>query len=122
MRATPAQLVGAMSDATMEIVSIWIFVPSVVIFMTVTAASYAISPRRTRPGRRSKQVESLRAELQAIVALQKAPQINWLDYRELTKPELKDIAAEYSWQYADQEVLSTGWLVRFKPSQGNYGP
>lgn len=107
-----------MSDATLETISIWLFAPSLAVIAAVAIVSYTKSPRRTHPGRRSKQIESLRSQLQSSTSNQAMPCINWLDYKELTKAELKDIAAEYSLQYVDQEITSAGWLVRFSTSQG----
>lgn len=106
-----------MSDAALETLAVWLFVPAATILVILGFISYGISPRRARPGRREKQITSLKLEFQRFSADQSLPYVNWLDYKELTKSELVDIAAEYSWRYADQEITSTGWLVRFESSQ-----
>ena len=108
-----------MSDAALETLALWLIIPAVVILAALGVISYGISPRRVRTGRRDKQVLRLRSEFQGMAANQGTPEINWLDYKDLTKAELKDIAAEHSLQYMDQEITSAGWLVRFSTAQSN---
>lgn len=108
-----------MSDAAMETLSIWLFAPSLAVLVVVGVASYARSPRSTNPSRRNNQIQNFKSEFQDLDVDQDSLYINWLDYKELTKSELIDIAAETSWRYVGQDITSTGWLVRFEASQGS---
>lgn len=110
-----------MSDAALETLSIWLFAPSLVVLTVVAVASYAKSPRRTDPIRRKDQILALESKFRGLGADQPSSYIDWLDYKELTKSELIGIAAENSWRFVDQEITSTGWLVRFEPSQDSVG-
>lgn len=106
-----------MSPETHDTLVTWLCAPSFVIVLVIGVWSYAVSPRRTSARRYGRESETLRAKAREAQGLGTF-QLDWLDYKQLTKAELTDICAEYSWSYSQQDITHKGWLISFVPYAG----
>ncbi|MEW2501642.1 MULTISPECIES: hypothetical protein [unclassified Amycolatopsis] len=97
-----------MSDKVADSIALWLLLPSLALVVLVLAAQVAGTPRATRRRRRESQLGRLR-NLRTGTSLH----LDWLEYREIPKPELLDVLARQGWTLRTEDVGETAWTLHF---------
>ncbi|MGH3466228.1 MAG: hypothetical protein ACRDQF_00665 [Thermocrispum sp.] len=102
-----------MSDREMNILAIWLMVPSfVVIFAAMIVARLGAS-QGTRRRRRATQLANLTSIVEGSRTAGSALTIDWVAHRELGKSELINLVGKHGWHHQSQEITKQGWMLTF---------
>ncbi|MEV4649087.1 hypothetical protein [Saccharopolyspora sp. NPDC049357] len=102
-----------MSQETANAIALWILVPSLILVVVITVGTALGTPRGVRDTRRERQMAQLDQGAAQERVRQHTFQIDWLDYREISKPEIVSILSKHGWAYRDEELGDKEWLLRF---------
>lgn len=102
-----------MSPELAKTIGLCVLIPSFVLFVVVTVSTALGTPRGVRAKRRGKQVARLDREAGEARARSGVLEIDWLDYREIPKPEIIALLRKYGWAYRDEELGGEAWVLRF---------
>jgi hypothetical protein len=99
---------------TYDAIALWILLPSLALVVLVTGAQAFGTPRSTRRKRHDAQLARLRSLSGSSLEL------NWLEYKEIPKPELLDVLASMGWQPSGETIGERAWTLRFTRGSGSH--
>ncbi|RZQ62750.1 hypothetical protein [Amycolatopsis suaedae] len=99
-----------MSDQDLNLLAIWIFVPSAAIALSLMVASALGFGTSIKKADRERQLGAFRQ----LLASHHGPvlDVDWMLFKTLSKQELLDLAAPYGWRLNGQEYGGKHWWLR----------
>ncbi|TWG08338.1 hypothetical protein [Saccharopolyspora dendranthemae] len=102
-----------MSPELAKTIGLSVFIPSLILLVVVSVSTALGTPRGVRAKRRDKQVSRLDREASESRTRSEVLEIDWLDYREIPKPEIIALLRKYGWAYRDEDLGDAAWVLRF---------
>lgn len=101
-----------MSDSALQMLAIWLFVPSLVVIVVLAVLQRNQVSRDTDPVQRQKQ----RAQLTTL-ARQAGHHgelvVDWINVRDLSKQDITGLLGKHGWHYQHQEIAGREWRLVF---------
>lgn len=100
-----------MTDEGLNTILLAVIIPSVVVIVAVSATNIIGTPAALARKRRKRQ----RAALDELLSTASGDevQIDWIDYKYLSKQQVVDAAGNHGWSYVDQWYRKRSWYLRF---------
>ncbi|WP_154663667.1 hypothetical protein [Saccharomonospora iraqiensis] len=101
-----------MSDAALETLGIWLFVPSLALIFVLAVVQRNQVSRSSDPVRRQQQRKRL-----TTVAREQHDRgelvIDWIAFRDLSRADLTEVLGKHGWHYRRQEITGREWRLVF---------
>ncbi|WP_019813534.1 hypothetical protein [Saccharomonospora saliphila] len=104
-----------MTEELADTIALWLLLPSLAVILVIIFARVLDAPTEVKQRRRNKDLTTLRE-----LAGSPGPtlEFDWLRCKDIAFAELRRELGRKGWHFVDEELTSTGWLLRFSREKG----
>lgn len=99
-----------------EVISLWIVIPSSALLVILAIFTVFGLPSSVIERRKYQQSTKLQAVIRTTQAVL---EIDWVNYKYMSRQYILDILQTNGWQYVDQVIDKNAWWLRFSPVSSN---